>query len=77
MIAQETLTQIQHAPLVDRIQVIELILQSLKQDITRTEEPPKRPQYKPFTVRQFNLGADIRIDRDTIYLERGIKYVCH
>lgn len=73
MIAQQTLTQIQHAPLVERIQVIELILQSLKQDITRTEPSPQ-VQYKPFTVRQFNLGTDIVVDRDTIYLERGMKY---
>lgn len=42
MIAQETLTQIQHAPLVERIQVIEVILESLKQDIQPTlrREPP-------------------------------------
>ncbi len=70
MIAQETLTQIQHAPIVERIQVIEVILQSLKQDIKQTETSEK-PQYKPFTVRQFNLGTDIIVDRDAIYRERG------
>jgi hypothetical protein len=71
MIAQETLTQIQHAPIVERIQVIEVILQSLKQDITQTETSEK-PQYKPFKVRQFNLGTDIIVDRDAIYRERGL-----
>ena len=66
MIAQETITQIQQAPIVERIQVIELILQSLKQDMKRTI-PPEKPQHKPFTVRQFNLGTDIHVDRDTMY----------
>ena len=76
MIAQETLTQIQHAPIFERLQVIDVILQSLKQDMTRTEVP-QRPQYKRFTVCQFNLGTDIRVDRDAIYRERNIPDVCH
>ena len=75
MIAQETLCQIQHASVVERIQVIEMILQSLKQDMKRPE-PPQPLEYKPFTVRQFNLGTDILVDRDAIYLEREMKYVC-
>ena len=70
MIAQETLTQIQHAPIVERIQVIEVILQSLKQDIKPTLrcEPPQK---KKFKVRRFHLGQEVHCDRDEIYAERS------
>lgn len=70
MIAQETLTQIQYAPLVERIQVLEVILQSLKHDVEQLEYP-QEAQLKPFKVRHFNLGTDILVDRDVIYRERG------
>jgi hypothetical protein len=70
MIAQEMLIQLQHAPLVERLQVIEVLLQSVKQDIT-PQEPQKLPQ-KPFIIRQFNLGSDVIVDRDAIYRERGL-----
>ena len=69
MINAETLKQIQHAPVAVRIQIIEEILQSLKQDMG-TIAPPKEVQSKPFKVRKFNLGTDIHIDRDIIYAER-------
>ena len=68
MIAQEMLIQLQHAPLVERIQVIEVLLQSVKQEI-KPPEPPRQPN-KPFIVRQFNLGSDVIVDRDAIYRER-------
>lgn len=69
MINAETLKQIQHASLAERIQIIEEILRSLKQDM-RTIAPSKEFQSKPFKVRKFNLGTDIHIDRDIIYAER-------
>ncbi len=70
MIAQEMLKQLQHAPLFERLHVIEVLLQSVKQEI-KPQEPPKPPQ-KPFIIRQFNLGSDVIFDRDVIYRERGL-----
>ncbi len=71
MITRETVQQIQHAPIAERIQIIEVILQSLKQDISEGIRAKKRP-WKPFKVRSFNLGQDIAIDRDEIYAERSL-----
>ncbi len=70
MLAQETVRQLQHAPLADRIQAIEVLLQSLKHDITHNS-PRQKPQ-KPFTVRVVNLGSDIQLDREVMYAERGL-----
>lgn len=70
MIAQETVQQLQHAPVADRIQVIEVLLESLKHDIVPVEPRQDRPT--PFRVRTFDLGRDIAIDRDEMYTERGL-----
>ncbi len=70
MIAQDTLTQLQHAPLVERIQIIEVLLQSLKQDIQPTPLRRKQPHKKMFKVRRFHLGQEVHCDRDEIYVER-------
>ncbi len=69
MLTQETVQQLQHAPMADRIRAIELLLQSLKDDIA----PRKTHQTvrKPFTIRTFNLGTDIQLDREEMYAERG------
>ena len=64
---QETVQQLQQAPIEERLRVIELLLQSLKQDILAREEPRDTPPFDAFTARQFNLGQDIQVDRDTIY----------
>lgn len=70
MIDLETVNKINHAPIAERIQIIELILESLKQDIHQLSRS-KSPQFKPFKVRQFNLGRDVHVDRDIIYAERS------
>ena len=70
MISQETLMQIEHAPISERIHIIEYILQSLKHDIQPKTTPVIR-QRKPFKVRSFHLGQDVHCDRDEIYAERG------
>ena len=70
MLAQETIEQLQHAPLDDRIQAIEVLLGTLKSDIPRSK-PPAAMQ-KTFTVYTFDLGTDIHIDRDEMYMERGL-----
>ncbi len=69
MISQETLLQLQHAPMADRLRVIELILQSLKEDIVHDKTNQKA--CKSFTVRTFNLGEDVQLDREAMYAERG------
>jgi len=66
------LAQIRQVPVAERIHIIELILQSLKQDMSfnlARDKPTITP--KPFKVRQFDLGKEVYVDRDLIYAERG------
>ncbi len=70
MIAQEMVQQLQQAPLTDRIQVIEVLLESLKRDIAHTVFP--NVPSASFRVRTFNLGRDISCDREDMYAERGM-----
>ena len=70
MIAQQTLTQIQYAPIVERLQAIEMILQSLKQDVKPTLRHQSSKK-KVFKVRRFHLGQEVHCDRDEIYAERS------
>ncbi len=67
------LAQIRQVPVAERIHIIELILQSLKQDI-RPNLARDKPAFfpKPFRVRQFDLGQEVHIDRDMIYAEREL-----
>ena len=66
MIDTKTVQEIQDAPIEERIQVIEQILQSLKKDIQKAQPT------KTFTVRTFNLGSEVPIYRDQIYAERTL-----
>lgn len=68
MTVQEAVQQIQQAPLSYRIQVMELLLQSLKAEITQNQSLQKT--YKIFRVRTFNLGREIDLDRESMYAER-------
>jgi len=68
MSVQEAVQQLEHFPLAERIQVIELLLQSLKEEIAQTTST--QTEHKPFRIRTFNLGTDIQVDRDEIYTER-------
>lgn len=68
MTVQETVQQLQHTPLTYRIQVIELLLQSLKEEIAQSQAAP--PPHKPFRVQTFDLGADVMIDREEMYADR-------
>jgi hypothetical protein len=71
MVDKETVRQIQQASVRERIQLIELILQSLKEDLPAAPASDL-PKVKPFQVRQFNLGRQVPTDRDLIYTERGL-----
>ncbi len=68
MIDPETLKQIQQASVAERIQLIELILQSLKQDMA-AHPASEKPSFKQFKARQFNLGREVQVDRNLIYAE--------
>lgn len=70
MITQETIRLLQHAPLVDRIQMIEMLLETVKHDLGQTKE--HRAYHVPFQVHTFDLGVDISLDRDEMYAERGV-----
>lgn len=67
MTVQETVQQLQYTPLTYRIQVIELLLQSLKAEIAQSEV--MQPACKPFRVQTFDLGADVIVDREAMYYE--------
>ena len=71
MIDLKTVEQIQQASVAERIQIIELILQSLKHDM-KINLASEKPKFKPFKVHQFNLGEDVQVNRDMVYAERGL-----
>lgn len=68
MTVQEAVHQLQEAPLPERIQAIEMLLISLKNDLFQLE--PAQEQRTPFQVRTFDLGMEIPFDRDEIYADR-------
>jgi hypothetical protein len=71
MIDQKVMKQIQEASVAERIQLIEQILQSLKEDLPSSPAGAK-PKAKPFRVRQFDLGRNVPTDRNLIYAEREL-----
>jgi hypothetical protein len=73
MINPETVQQLQRTPVAERIQLIEILLESLKQDVIPPASlKPDTGEQKLFTVRTFNLGTDISLDREELYRERGM-----
>jgi len=72
MINQETIREIQHAPMPERIQVMELLLNSFKKDLNHITKSRLRRDRR-FVARPFNLGQEVHVDRDAIYAERIMK----
>jgi hypothetical protein len=70
MIAQETIGQLQSISVGERLHLMEILLNSLRQDIKNMERKVQ-PELERFTVRTFDLGQEIHADRDVIYAERG------
>lgn len=68
MTVQEAVQQLQYTSLSYRIQVIELLLQSLKEETAQggIVEVPR----KLFRVQTFDLGADVTVDREEMYADR-------
>ena len=62
MTIQETVQQLQQAPLLYRIQVMDLLLQSLRDEIAQRDAVKRdavKIARKPFRIREFSLGTDI------------------
>lgn len=71
MIDTSTVNRIKKSPIEERIQIIELILQSLKNDIRTKAKITSKTKSKQFKIRKFSLGEEVHVNRDTIYSERG------
>lgn len=69
MIDYSMVEEIKRAPIDEKIQVIEDILQSLKSDM---KVGAKKSKSKPFKIRKVSLGQEIHVDRDELYSERGL-----
>ncbi len=70
MIAHETIGQLQSISVGERLHLMEILLNSLKQDMKNMERKAQ-PKLERFKVRTFNSGQEIHADRDIIYAERG------
>ncbi|MEZ4830537.1 MAG: hypothetical protein R2873_00810 [Caldilineaceae bacterium] len=70
MNAQQTVEQLQNTSILYRIQVIEMLLQSLKEKIAENESSFEKE--KTFSVRTFDLGTSALPDQEQIYLARGL-----
>lgn len=70
MIAHETIGQLQSISVGERLHLMEILLNSLKQDMKNMERKAQ-PKLERFKVRTFNLRQEIHADRDIIYAERG------
>ena len=62
----EVVEELRHAPVVERIAAIEVLLNSLKLDLG----DEKQVGAEAFTVREFDLGKDVEMDRQELYAER-------
>jgi hypothetical protein len=67
MIDTKTVNRIKRAPVSERLHLIELLLKSLKEEITTKP----RAKHKRFKIRKFNLGQEVHLDRDELYSERS------
>lgn len=80
MSTQEVITEIQSMSLKDRLLIVETTLKLITNDISLLGKSNKKLDYiekvrqrrRNFTIKPFDLGEDISVDRDLIYSERGI-----
>jgi len=71
MIDLGTVNQIKNASIEERINIIEFILHSLKNDLSLNNKKATKTKFKPFKIRKFSLGEEVHVDRDELYSERG------
>ncbi len=62
MINGEMINHINQSSIAERIQAIETLLRSLKNDLKRIQQ--KKTGHKPFKVRKFRLGEEVHADRE-------------
>ena len=67
MLTQNTVDQIKKASVEERIKVIEILLQSIKNDMSS-----KKSKHRQFKIRKFSLGCEVHPDRENLYSERGL-----
>ena len=65
MIDLQAVEQIKQASIAERVEVMEVIVQSLKSDMG-TDARMRGSQSKPFRVRKFSLGEEVTVDRDAL-----------
>lgn len=68
MTIQESVQYLQRASFTERIQAIEMLLQSLKDEMMQREDAGNKSQ--PFQLRTFDLGEIDLLDREEMYAER-------
>jgi hypothetical protein len=69
MIDSNTVNEIKQSSIAERIRVMEIIFQSLKNDIKK-EQGKTNTKSKHFKVRKFSLGEEVHVDRDELYSDR-------
>jgi len=80
MSTQQVIREIQSMPLSERLIIIEATLKLITKDIGLVETSEEginlsdtlRQRRRNFRIKPFDLGEDVRVDRDLIYSERGI-----
>lgn len=80
MSTQQVIREIQSMPLRERLIIIEATLKLITKDIVLVETSEEvinlsdtlRQRRRNFRIEPFDLGEDVRVDRDLIYSERGI-----
>jgi len=80
MSTQEVITEIQSMSLKERLTIIEATLKLITNDINLIGKSNKKLDYiekvrqrrRNFSIKPFDLGEDVSVDRDLIYSERGI-----
>lgn len=69
MIDREMINEVKHASITERIRFIEIILQSLKNEI-KPHKARRKNKTGIFKVRSFDLGEEVHVDREALYEER-------
>lgn len=65
MINQTVLQQIQHASVSERLQLLELIIASLKGELSTAATKKANPNRR-FVARTYSLGHDVDVNRDVL-----------
>jgi hypothetical protein len=71
MPSMEIVREIRGASVSEQIEIIELILHSLRTNI-ETERKSTRKPFRRFRIRKFCLGEEIHANRDEMYSGRGL-----